>query len=216
MIQILGKAASINVRKVLWACDELGLRYTREDWGAGFRPTSDPAFLALNPNAMVPVLRDGDFVLWESNTILRYLANRHGAHAPALYPAEPQARAHVDQWMDWQASDLNTAWRPAFMGLVRRHADFLDAAGIAASLAAWARYMQVLEGRLERTAAYVGGAAFTLADIPIGLSVTRWYRTLEVAGAAGAAAPALPAVRDYVTRLRARPGFRAHADNGEP
>ncbi|MEG1116955.1 MAG: glutathione S-transferase N-terminal domain-containing protein, partial [Janthinobacterium sp.] len=73
MLKILGKAASINVRKVLWTCEELDLPYEREDWGSGFRSTDDPAFLALNPNAMVPVLVDGDLVLWESNTICRYL-----------------------------------------------------------------------------------------------------------------------------------------------
>ena len=60
MLKILGKAASINVRKVLWTCDELNLPYEREDWGSGFKSTDDPAFRALNPNAMVPVLLDND------------------------------------------------------------------------------------------------------------------------------------------------------------
>jgi len=105
MLQILGKASSINVRKVLWACTELGIAFEREDWGSGFRSTFSPQFLALNPNAMVPVIKDGDFVLWESNSILRYLANQyHGQH---LYPAEPRVRARVDQWMDWQATHHN-------------------------------------------------------------------------------------------------------------
>lgn len=117
MLRILGKASSINVRKVLWTCTELGLPYQREDWGSGFQATDTPEFLALNPNAMVPVIVDGDFVLWESNSILRYLVNAHGgAH---LYPAAPRARAAVDQWLDWQATDLNDAWRYPFMSLVR-------------------------------------------------------------------------------------------------
>ncbi len=73
MLQILGKASSINVRKVLWACAELGLPFEREDWGSGFKATDAPEFVALNPNAMVPVIRDGEFVLWESNSIIRYL-----------------------------------------------------------------------------------------------------------------------------------------------
>lgn len=118
MLRILGKASSINVRKVLWTCAELALPFELEEWGSGFRPTDTPAFLALNPNAMVPVIQDEDFTLWESNTIIRYLATRYGANA--LYPAEARARARVDQWIDWQASDLNTAWRYAFLSLVRR------------------------------------------------------------------------------------------------
>jgi glutathione S-transferase len=113
MLKILGKASSINVRKVLWTCAELRLPFEREDWGAGFRPTSDPGFLALNPNAMVPVIQDGDFVLWESNSIIRYLASQYGGLP--LYPIEPRLRAGVDQWMDWQATDLNRSWSYAFM-----------------------------------------------------------------------------------------------------
>lgn len=102
MLQILGKAPSINVRKVLWACAELNIPFEREDWGAGYRSTDVPEFLALNPNGLVPVIRDGDFVLWESNAIIRYLANRFGGEP--LYPADPQPRARIDQWIDWQAS----------------------------------------------------------------------------------------------------------------
>ena len=116
MLHILGKIPSINVRKVLWLCTELNLPFEQEDWGAGFRTTNDPAYLALNPNGLVPVIKDDDFVLWESNTIIRYLANRYGGDA--LYPAEPQARARVDQWIDWQGADLNRSWVGAFLGLV--------------------------------------------------------------------------------------------------
>lgn len=105
MLRILGKASSINVRKVLWACEELNLPFVREDWGSGFLSTHSTEFLALNPNGMVPVIEDGDWVLWESNTILRYLANAYGG--AALYPTAPRERARVDQWMDWQATNLN-------------------------------------------------------------------------------------------------------------
>jgi hypothetical protein len=125
-LRILGKASSINVRKVLWTCHELGLSIEREDWGSGFQPTDTPAFRALNPNAMVPVLvepsepargGEADFVLWESNTICRYLTAREGRHdllGPTLHE-----RARVEQWMDWQATELNNSWRYAFMALVR-------------------------------------------------------------------------------------------------
>ena len=91
MLQILGKASSINVRKVLWTCAELGLPFEREDWGSGFRATDVPEFVALNPNAMVPVIRDGEFVLWESNSIIRYLAGRYNGES--FYPGDPCERA---------------------------------------------------------------------------------------------------------------------------
>ena len=93
MLRVLGKASSINVRKVLWTCQELGLTLEREDWGSGFRSTQEPAFLALNPNGLVPVLIDGERVLWESNTICRYLVGREGRRD--LLPQEPGARAAV-------------------------------------------------------------------------------------------------------------------------
>src|ERR1700761_5627868 len=112
MLQILGKVSSINVRKVLWTCAELNLPFEQEDWGSGFRSPDTAEFLALNPNAMVPVIKDDGFVLWESNSIIRYLALRYGG--TQLYPEHPQERARVDQWIDWQAAELNRAWSYAF------------------------------------------------------------------------------------------------------
>lgn len=213
MLKILGKASSINVRKVLWTCAELNLPFVREDWGVGFQPTSDPSFLALNPNAMVPVIQDGDFVLWESNSIIRYLVGQYGAKPgdQPLYPAEPQRRARVDQWMDWQATDLNRSWSYAFMALARQSPAHTDAASIQASCQAWAHNMGILEQQLARTGAYVAGGAFTLADIPIGLSVNRWFatpfdKTFDK--------PALPAVDAYQERLLAHEGYRLYGRNG--
>ncbi|TQT37693.1 glutathione S-transferase N-terminal domain-containing protein, partial [Xanthomonas perforans] len=113
MLEIYGKPSSINVRKVLWLCDELGLDYTLHAYGSGFASVQTPEFRALNPNALVPVIRAGELVLWESNTICRYLAAR--SQRDDLLPAAPAARALVEQWMDWQATELNTAWRYAFM-----------------------------------------------------------------------------------------------------
>ena len=109
MLKILGKTTSINVRKVLWTCEEVGLDYLQEDYGSGFASTETDAFRALNPNAMVPVLIDNDFVLWESNAICRYLARKAGRDD--LLPTDPQACANVERWMDWQASEFNNAWR---------------------------------------------------------------------------------------------------------
>ncbi|MBV2159048.1 glutathione S-transferase [Achromobacter denitrificans] len=205
MLNILGKASSINVRKVLWACVELRLPFKREDWGSGFRSTAEPGFLALNPNAMVPVIQDGDFVLWESNTIIRYLASQYGGDA--LYPAAPKLRARVDQWMDWQATDLNRSWSYAFMALARQSAAHRDAAATEASCQAWAHCMGILEQRLSQTGAYVAGEAFSLADIPVGLSVNRWFLTPFDK-------PRLPAVAAYYDRLAEREGYRQHGRNG--
>lgn len=207
MLRVLGKASSINVRKVLWTCAELDLAFAREDWGAGFKPTDAPEFLALNPNGLVPVLVDGEVVLWESNTICRYLAGRAGAHA--MLPTDPAARARVEQWMDWQATELNTAWRYAFMGLVRKSPAHADPVQLAASGAQWNRQMGILERRLERTGAYVAGDAFTLADVAVGLSVNRWLMTpIEHAD--------FPAVRAYEERLFQRRGYQAYGRNGMP
>ncbi|KQV45173.1 glutathione S-transferase family protein [Massilia sp. Root335] len=204
MVRILGKASSINVRKVLWTCAELDIVFDREDWGSGFRPTQDPAFIALNPNAMVPVLVDGDVVLWESNTICRYLATRYGDGAAAsLLPRDAPARSQVEQWMDWQATELNNAWRYAFMGLVRGSAAHQDPALIAAGIAGWNRHMGILERQLEKTGAYAAGAAFSLADVVLGLSTHRWRKTPMDDR------PAYAAVAAWMARLDARPGAGA-------
>jgi glutathione S-transferase len=208
MLQILGKSSSINVRKVLWACVELGLEYHLEQWGSGFRSTDTPEFLALNPNAMVPVIRDGEHVLWESNTICRYLAGKQGR--TDLLPADPSQRSLVEQWMDWQAGELNNSWRYAFMALVRHSATHQDPTAIAASIEGWNRHMHILERQLEKTGAYVCGDVFTLADIVLGLSTNRWFMTpIENR-------PELPAVSTYYDRLAERPGFALHGRNGVP
>ncbi len=175
MLQILGKASSINVRKVLWTCAELQIPFERQDWGSGFRDTGTAEFMALNPNAMVPVIDDDGFVLWESNTIIRYLANR--TNALHLYPADAKARARVDQWMDWQATDFNKSWGYAFLSLIRQSAAHQDPEALAEGCRQWTRHMAILERQLDTTGAYVSGREFSLADIPIGLSVNRWFET---------------------------------------
>jgi glutathione S-transferase len=205
MLKLLGKSTSINVRKVLWTLDELALAHEHEQWGSGFRATDTAEFTALNPNAMVPVLVDGDFVLWESNSICRYLANSYGG--AALLPLEPARRAMVEQWMDWQATELNNAWRYAFMALVRNSPAHRDQAAVDAGIAGWNRHMAILDRQLDRTGAFACGDAFTLADVVLGLAVNRWAMTPFDH-------PALPAVQAYYDRLAQRPGFRKHGRNG--
>ena len=199
VLRVLGRQSSINVRKVLWTCEEIGVDYMQEDWGTGFASTRTPEFLALNPNGLVPVIESEDGILWESNTICRYLASRHGRDD--LLPSDPWRRALVERWMDWQATELNSAWRGAFLGLVRKDAAHADPAAIAASVRDWNGKMDVLEKTLSTGGPFVTGDQFTLADILIGLSVNRWFHTpIE--------RPALLAVAAYFERLRERPSFR--------
>lgn len=207
MLKILGRVSSINVRKVLWCLDELGLAYEREDWGAGFRSAQSAEYLQWNPNGQIPVLLDGDFVLWESNSILRYLANAQGGEA--LYPAAPRERAQVDQWLDWQASELNPAWSYAYLALVKQQPPEPDPQRLAESVAAWNGRVAVLEAHLAQHGPYVAGATFSLADIVLGLSLHRWRSTpLERIAA--------PAVDAYLERLATRPAWARYGTDATP
>ena len=210
-MKLLGRLASINVRKVMWTASQLDLDLEREDWGPGFRSPKEPEYLALNPNGLIPVLidndndNDNDFVLWESNSICRYLATKQ--YATTLLPTEARARARVDQWMDWQGGDLNNSWRIAFMALVRGQPATPEA--IEASVANWNRHMAMLDAQLARTGAYVTGEDFTLADVVLGLSAQRWQN-------APIERVALPAVQTWLQRLSHRPGFAEYVGNGMP
>lgn len=205
MLKILGKRSSINVRKVLWTCDEVGLTYQQEDHGSGFQPVDTAEFRALNPNGLVPVLLDDDFVLWESNSICRYLTRKTGRED--LLPVTPQGAADVERWMDWKATEFNNAWRYAFMGLVRKDPRFQDPVAIKESIAAWTRCVQIVESQLQRTGGWIAGPQFTLADIVLGLSVHRWKMTPF-------AHPELPAVERWYMTLNQRPAFMRHGNNG--
>ena len=194
-LRILGSTSSINVRKVLWTCAELDLRFEHVE--------SDAQLLAKNPNALVPVIQDGDFVLWESNAICRYLAGKQPRGT--LLPQDPQARAHVEQWMDWQATELNAAWRYSFYALVRHSAAHRDPAAIATSVEAWNRCMRMLDQHFAHGGQFITGEFFTLADVVVGLSTHRWLLSpIE--------RPPLDAVHGYYQRLSVRPAFRAQVD----
>lgn len=208
MLRILGRANSFNVRKILWLCEELAIPYTREDWGRGFTPTTTPEFLKLNPVAQVPVVLDGDLVLRESNAILRYLALKHGAEA--IYPSPPAARFAVEQWLDWVAYDLTHAMRGAFLGGQLGEAPWNNPWFVDQGRRDFTHCIGLLEGELAQRGPYVTGAAFSLADIPMGLVVNRWFSVQ------GFEKPAYPAVAAYYDRLTERPGYRLHARNGLP
>lgn len=205
MLKIYGRANSINVRKVLWMADELGLAYEREDWGRGFRPTDDPVFRAINPVGVVPVIDDGDFRLRESNTIVRYLAERHSR--PDLYPRDLRTRATIESWMDWASTEFGSGMRPVFHGLFLKNPAFTGQ--VESGIREWSRQMRVLDDHLSAKGPFVMGPDFTIGDIPVGLVVNRWF-SIDFAK------PDFKAVSAYYDRLAQRPAYKAHGRNGTP
>jgi glutathione S-transferase len=207
MLKIYGYAQSINVRKVLWACEELALPFERVDWGGSFRSTSELQFRALNPVGMVPVIDDDGKVVWESNVIVSYLAASR--RRVDLLPDEPATRARVEQWMDWQASDFNNSWRVCFQALVRRNPAFQDKVAIDASADLFNRMVGIIDTELGRTGASVAGEHFTVADIAIGLSLHRW-------SSVPMPRPDYANVERYMKRLLERSGFVRYGRDGGP
>lgn len=194
MLTIWGRLNSHNVKKVVWFADEIGLPFVRHDVGGRFG--MDDAYLAKNPNALIPTIEDGDLILWESNAILRYLAARHGS--PALWPADPAARAMADRWMDWQFAFAD-AQRDAFLALVRHKPEERDMAALARSAQQSGKAMQILDEVLA-TQPWLSGDAFGLADVPTGVYVHTFF-TLDMER------PDVPHVRAWYDRLRARPAY---------
>ena len=156
---------------------------------------------------MIPVIDDGGVVIWESNTIVRYLAASRGR--TDLLPAQPAARARVEQWMDWQGSDFNNSWRVPFQGLFRKNPAFQDRDAIEASLAQWHGMVGLIDAQLGRTGAYITGDTFTVADVAIGLSLRRWHSIpLD--------RPRLENVERYYALLLTRSGFQRYGRDGGP
>lgn len=172
MIRIWGRLNSVNVQKVVFAARETGVAFERIEAGGPFGNVKTPEYLAKNPNGLIPLLEDGDFVLWESNAIVRYLCAKY---APGtLYPEPLEARADADRWMDWQATTLQPAMGPAFMQLVRAPAAERNAAAIEESARKTEPLMAILDAQLAGRA-FVCGAQFTMADIVLGCAAHRWF-----------------------------------------
>jgi glutathione S-transferase len=172
MLKIWGRANSINVQKVLWCCGELGLQYDRIDAGNEFGVTKTPEYRALNPNALVPTIEDGDFQLWESNVIVRYLAQK--SQDNRLCPADITTRFGAERWMDWQATVFWPALRPLFIELIRTPPANRDASAIARGESLSLAAARILDARLsDRT--FLAGGSFSMGDIPAATTVHRWY-----------------------------------------
>ena len=210
MLKIWGRISSINVRKVVWCAQELGLAFERVDAGRNFGIVQTPAYRALNPNSLVPTIEDelddGErFVLWESNVVVRYLCARH---APGTLSPEPfAARFDAERWMDWQQTTLNPAGREAFMQFVRTPPAERDVAAAARSVAATERLFAQLDAHLA-TRTHMAGDRFTIADFPIGCEVHRWFGL----PAAQYRRPQWANVERYFATLRARPASRGVLD----
>ena len=211
MLQIWGRLSSINVRKVVWCAQELGLAFRRTDAGGAFGVVQTPTYRAMNPNALVPTIEDDadaggeHFRLWESNVIVRYLCARHSPGD--LYPETLTARFDVERWMDWQQTTLNPAGREAFVQWVRTPDERRDAAAAQRSVQATEPLLARLDAQLA-TRAYLCGDRFTMADIPIGCELHRWFG-LPADRYVG---PAWPHLVRYFASLRDRPSARGVLD----
>lgn len=201
-LQIWGRANSVNVQKVLWCCAELDVPFERIDAGMQFGRNTDTDYLAMNPNGRVPLLVHGDFVLWESNAIMRYIALTHDA-AASLYPTAPRIRAGMERWLDWTLTTLQPAERPLFWGLVRTAPEDRDMAALHKAADANAVLWRVIDAQLSRNS-YLEGDALGLADIALGCYARRWF------GVDGITRPALPHLQRWYDAISGRPGFQTH------
>lgn len=199
VITLWGRDSSANVQKVRWCLGELGLPYEHVQLGGRYGGNRSPDYLELNPNGLVPTLRDGDLVVWESHAILRYLSAEYGAGA--LFPAEPAARAVVDQWTDWTATSFQPAWIGLFWALVRTPEARRDPAAIAKYLRWTEDLFGIMARRLERVP-FLGGDRLTYADMSAGVALHRWT-TMPIERSPR------PAVEAWHARLREREAFRA-------
>lgn len=200
MIKIWGRTDSSNVQKVLWCCGELGVEFERLDWGGKFGGNKDKDYLALNPNGLVPTMKDGDFVLWESNSIMRYLNAKYGNGR--LLPSSPQGMANANRWMDWQLSTLNPAIVPLFWNLIRTPADKRDPKTIQNALEKTTAAWQMVENQLQQ-GLFVAGDRLSLGDIPVGVWAHRWFN-LPIER------PKLSNLENWYERLKQRKPYQAH------
>ncbi len=197
-ITLWGRLSSCNVQKAAWALEELELPYEHVPLGGVHGGTDTPEYRAMNPNGLVPTLRDGELVIWESHAIVRFLSAEYGSGL--LFPMEARDRAVVDQWTDWTATTFQPAWIGLFWAKVRTPEAEQDAAAIGKALAATNRCMVVVEERLARTP-YLGGREFSYADIVAGVAMYRWS-TMQIEQ------PVLPHVAAWHARLNDRAAFR--------
>jgi glutathione S-transferase len=197
-LRLWGRLTSVNVQKVAWCADELGLEYERIDAGGKFGRNDTAEYLAMNPNGLVPVLDDAGFVLYESNAIVRYLCARERS---PLFPEDLRRRADVDRWMEWQSTNFTPAMGPAFWQLVRTAPEKRDAALTASSVEKSAKLAGVLDAHLA-TREWLAGDTFSAADIVCACAAHRWLHL------PGITRPPHAHLERWYARLAARPASR--------
>ncbi len=197
-IEVLGRRNSANVQKVMWVLGELSLDYQRVDVAGSFGIPD--GYEKLNPNPVVPTIKDGDLVLWESNACVRYLAREYGAGS--LWPSDPKTLAIADQWMEWQRSDFSMGFFPMFMNKIRIPAAQANPAAVERGAATCAKVIGQLDAHLADRD-YIAGDALTIGDIPLGPMIYR-YLAMDIER------PDLPNVQAWAERLAERPAFQRH------
>ena len=201
MLKILGRATSSNVQKVVWVCEELNIPYERTDLGGPFGGNDTVEYLSFNPNGRVPTINDDGFILWESNTIVRYLADKHGT-GTRLWPTDIQNRANASRWMDWALSTLAVTHVPVYQGLIRTPESKRDPAKINAARDGWRKANEILESWLGHNK-YLSGNAFGIGDIPAAPITFRWFNlNIEREN--------FPNIKRWYDEICAREAFRKH------
>lgn len=202
MLKIWGRATSSNVQKVLWTCAELNIPFERVDIGGPFGGNRDPEYLRLNPNGLVPTVKDGDVVMWESNTICRYLATTH--QGDRLYPSDPAQRTHVERWMDWQLAVPGGPMGALLYGLIRSTPETRDQTAIEAARHRAASAWTIVDDAVKDRP-FLAGDHLTLAEIVMGTLIYRWFSfAIE--------RPDLPHLKAWFERMRERPSFKQYIE----
>ena len=202
MLKIWGRTNSVNVKKALWALEELKLRYERVDAGLQYGVVNTPEYRAMNPNGLVPTIDDDGFILWESHAIVRYLARKHGSGG--LCPADPRACADADRWMEWYSTTLWPNLRPVFWNLIRTAPDKRDHRLVEDGVRKAGELAATVDAVLADRP-YVAGDSLTMGDIPLGCHLQLWFR-LDIAR------PAVPGLQAWFERLCARPAYAKIVD----
>lgn len=200
MMQVLGRPNSVNVQKVMWCLAELGVAAQRSDIGGPFGGNDQPAYLAQNPNGKVPTLIDGDYILWESNAIVRYLCDQYGV--ASWYPGTARTRGHASQWMDWYLTELHPSMTTLFWQLIRTEAAQQDQGAIESAIAKCTNAWTILDLHLGSNT-YILGDEISMADIPLACAAYRWH-VMDFER------PDLPVLKAWWRRISERPAYQTH------
>ncbi len=201
MLKVLGRPNSINVQKVMWLIGELGLEHERLNIGGAFGGNDQPDYLSKNPNGRIPTLEDGDAVIWESNAIVRYVAEKYGPETD-WHPSSVEQRGQANMWMDWYLTTLHPPMTKIFWELIRTPEPERDKPGFDKAVEDASKFWTILDRHLA-SRSYVLGNTPSMGDIPVGCSSYRWLN-MEFDR------PSLPSIKAYHERLRARPAYQQH------